>query len=393
MSTDNSGPRSTGAPATTPRQAESYPAQDRAEAVTDDGEIDLQALLARLDLTNAQSIISFGSEAQAELNTVTDQMLAGVRSQDMGEAGSALNEVVAALRGFDVDALDPNRRPGLLARLFARSRPLVRFMQRYEGVRQQIDAVTLRLEQHKTTLLTDLTRLDRLYQASLEGFHLLEAFIEAGSLRLSQLDGEELPALEAHAAGSGDVLDAQALRDLRGARNDLERRVHDLRLTRQVTMQSLPSIRLVQENNKGLVNRINSTLTNTVPLWRQQLATAVAIFRSGQAANSVAAASDLTNELLEANARDLKLANAGARREIERGVLDIDAVKRANQTLLETIEESLAIAEEGKQARQHAQIELQACEDQLRDALSGVARPPQDTPPAASTHPTEDRTS
>ncbi len=337
----------------------------------DDGrEVDQAALLARLDLADAQSIISFGGDAQRELTAVTDQILDGVRNQDVGAAGDALNDVVATLRGFDVDALDPSRKRGLLARLFSASKPLAKFLQRYEGVRRQIDAITDRLEGHKTTLLTDITRLDRLYQASLECFHSLEGYIAAGEARLAQLDGEELPRLESEAEASGDVIAAQSLRDLRSARNDLERRVHDLRLTRQVTMQSLPSIRLVQENNKGLVNRINSTLSNTVPLWRQQLATAVTVFRSGQATRSLEQASDLTNELLEANARDLKVANAGARRAIERGVLDVDSIKAANQTLIETIEESLAIAEEGKRARSAAQAELLECEEQLKSALA-----------------------
>ena len=337
-------------------------------------EVDRDTLNQLLDLSDAQSIMSFGAGAQQELAAVTDQILDGVKSQDLGEAGEALNDVVATLRGFDVDALaETGKRRGLLSWLFSRSRPLAKFLQRYEGVRSQIDAITDRLEQHKTTLLTDLTRLDRLYQGSLECFHSLDGFIAVGEERLVKVDGESLPALQERAESSGQVLDAQALRDLRSARDDLERRLHDLRLTRQVTMQSLPGIRLVQENNKGLVNRINSVLTNTVPLWRQQLATAVAVYRSGQAARSVEAASDLTNEMLEANARDLKVANADSRRAIERGVLDVESVKAANQTLIETIEESLAIAEEGRQARIAAREELQAAEAQLRSTLASAA--------------------
>ena len=169
------------------------------------------------------------------------------------------------------------------------------------------------------------------------------------------------------------MVQAQNLRDLRGARDDLERRVHDLRLTRQVSMQSLPSIRLVQENDKGLINKINSTLVNTVPLWRQQLAQAVTVYRSGQAAETVKAATDLTNELLQANAQNLKQANAEARRQIERGVFDIEVVKQANQTLIETIEESLAIADEGKRARAEATAQLQQMEDELRKSLAAAS--------------------
>lgn len=337
-------------------------------------EIDRDALSARLDLADPHSIMTFGASAQQELAGVTDQILDGVKNQDVGQAGEALNDVIATLRGFDVDALAAQgKRRGLLSWLFSASRPLAKFLQRYEGVRGQIDAITDRLEQHKTTLLTDLTRLDRLYQGSLECFHALAGYIAVGEERLTQVDAETLPALQQQADASGDVLDAQALRDMRASRDDLERRLHDLRLTRQVTMQSLPGIRLVQENNKGLVNRINSVLTNTVPLWRQQLATAVAVYRSGQATRAVEAASDLTNEMLESNARDLKVANADSRRAIDRGALDVASVKAANQTLIETIEESLAIAEEGRQARVAAREELQAAEAQLRTALANAA--------------------
>ncbi|MEO0973138.1 MAG: toxic anion resistance protein [Pseudomonadota bacterium] len=337
-------------------------------------EVDRDALRQALQLHDAQSIMSFGSAAQQELAVVTDQMLDGVKNQDVGAAGDALNEVVTTLRGFDADALaTAGKRRGLLSRLFGATRPVAKFLQRYEGVQGQIDAISNRLEQHKTTLLTDLTRLDRLYQSSLECFHQLDGYIAVGEERLAQVDGEELPALSERAASSDEVLDAQALRDLRAARDDLERRLHDLRLTRQVTMQSLPGIRLVQENNKGLVNRINSVLTNTVPLWRQQLATAVAVYRTGQAGKAVDAATDLTNDMLEANARDLKVANAESRRAIERGAFDVASVQAANQTLIETIEESLAIAEEGRQARASARQELQAAEVELKKALAHAA--------------------
>ena len=168
------------------------------------------------------------------------------------------------------------------------------------------------------------------------------------------------------------VLRAQELRDLRAARDDLERRVHDLKLTRQVTMQSLPSIRLVQENDKSLVTKINSTLVNTVPLWETQLAQAVTIQRSREAAESIKAATDLTNELLTANAKNLQETNRVVRTEMERGVFDIEAVKQANATLIATINESLAIADEGKRRRAAAETELQKMEAELRDTLAAA---------------------
>jgi uncharacterized protein YaaN involved in tellurite resistance len=326
-------------------------------------------LMSEIDLQNSNSIIFFGSKAQEQLTTISDNMLEGVRNKDLGSAGGALNEMVAVLRGFEVEGLDPNSQPGFFARLFGKVKPVAKFIQQYEDVRGQIDRITNELEGHKTKLLTDIASLDRLYKANLDYFHNLELYITTGEEKLRQVDQEIIPAMERAAAQSEEVLKAQELRDIRSARDDLERRVHDLRLTRQVAMQSLPSIRLVQENDKGLVTKINSTMINTVPLWRQQLATAVTIYRSGQAGKTVKAATDLTNELLEANAENLKIANAETRKQLERGVLDIESVKKANQSLIETIEESLRIADEGKRRRVDAVAELETCEAELRKTL------------------------
>jgi uncharacterized protein YaaN involved in tellurite resistance len=182
-----------------------------------------------------------------------------------------------------------------------------------------------------------------------------------------------IPAQVGEAQSSGNTLAAQRLRDTRALRDDLDRRVHDLRLTRQVTMQSLPSIRLVQENDKSLITKINSTIANTVPLWRQQLAQAITIFRAGQAADSVKAASDLTNELLKRNAEQLKDVNAEVRRQAERGIFDIEVVRQANETLIATIEESLQIADQGKARRREAEQKLIECEQRLKETLAAVS--------------------
>ncbi|NNC63437.1 MAG: toxic anion resistance protein [Gammaproteobacteria bacterium] len=330
----------------------------------------MEALIAELNLRDSKSIIFFGSQAQEQLTTVSDQMLEGVRNKDLGAAGNSLSEMVTTLRGFDTEGLE---KPGLFARLFNKAKPVVKFLQRYEGVRKQIDVITNDLDRHETRLLTDIEMLDRLYDANLEYFHELELYIAAGEEKLRLLDTEEIPALERAVQGSDEVIKAQELRDLRSARDDLERRVHDLRLTRQVTMQSLPTIRLVQENDKGLVTKINSVMVNTIPLWRQQLATAVTIYRSGQAAKSVKAATDLTNELLESTSGALREANAETRKQLERGIVDIESVKTANENLIATIEESLQIADEGKRARAEAVTQLQDMENQLRESLAAAS--------------------
>ena len=331
------------------------------------------ALLQELDLTDSHSVLFFGAKAQEQLTQISDRMLEGVRAKDVGPAGAALSEMVTTLKGFDVAALNPNRKPGFFAKIMGQGRPIARFLEEYEAVRDQIETIGRTLERHKTQLLTDVTSLDRLYQANLDYFRALEQYIEAGEAKLRELDESVIPAQTARVESAGDMVLAQQLRDLRGVRDDLERRVHDLKLTRQVTMQGLPSIRLVQENDKGLINKINSTLVNTVPLWRQQLAQAVTIYRSGQAADTLRAATDLTNDLLRANADNLKTANTQARREIERGVFDIEVVRHANETLIATIEEGLKIADEGKRARALASQELERLEGDLRRALSAAS--------------------
>mgnify|MGYP000627303030 CR=1 FL=1 len=329
--------------------------------------------IAEIDINDSKSIIYFGSKAQEQLTSISDKMLDGVKNKDLGSAGGDLNNMVAALRGFDVDALDPNKKPSFFSKLLGRAKPIAQFLQKYEEVRKQIDTITDKLDGHKTTLLTDITMLDRLYEANLEYFHNLDHYISAGDEKLKQLDEQVIPEKASSAAASEAIIEAQELRDLRAARDDLERRVHDLRLTRQVAMQSLPGIRLIQDNDKGLVNKINSTVVNTIPLWRQQLATAVAIYRSSDAASTLQSATDLTNDLLEANAENLKQANSLTRKQLERGVFDLESVKKANTLLIDTINESLQIADQGKKMRADAVVQLQECETELRKTLSSAA--------------------
>lgn len=336
---------------------------------------DIRKRMAELDMSNTQSIISFGSGAQAELQVISQEMLQGVKNKDVGPAGDSLREIVSTIRGFSGEELDVNRKQSWWEWLTGHAAPLAEFIARYEEVQTQIDRVTQNLLGHETMLLKDIKSLDILYAKTLTFYDELGLYIAAGEAKLKELDGSTIPAKEAEvkAAPEADQMKkAQELRDMRAARDDLERRVYDLKLTRQVTMQSLPSIRLVQENDKSLVGKINSTLMNTVPLWETQLAQAVTIQRSKEAAEAIKDANDLTNDLLTANADNLKEANKIVRTEMERGVFDIEAVQKANATLVATIEESLAIADEGKIRRAAAEEELIKMEHELRDTLASA---------------------
>jgi uncharacterized protein YaaN involved in tellurite resistance len=331
--------------------------------------------MSEVDLSSTQSIISFGSSAQAELQVISQAMLQDVKNKDVGPAGDSLRKIVTTIRGFSVDELDLRRDASWWEKLLGRAAPFAEFVAQYEDVQGQIDKVTSELLTHEHTLLKDIKSLDVLYEKTLTFYNELALYIAAGEAKLTETDSVTIPAKEAEVAAApqaDQIMKAQELRDLRAARDDLERRVHDLRLTRQVTMQSLPSIRLVQENDKSLVTKINSTLVNTVPLWETQLAQAVTIQRSKEAAEAVKDASDLTNDLLKANAENLQEANKVVREEMERGVFDIETVKHANATLIATINESLAIADEGKARRAAAEAELVKMEAELRDTLASA---------------------
>jgi uncharacterized protein YaaN involved in tellurite resistance len=385
-STETNTP-ATGTPAAAAPVGAPAPALDKPVVAYKDADAEVKAriekALAELNIKDSNSIIFFGARAQEQLTSISENMLEGVRNKDTGPAGAALSEMLSRLRGFKVDDLDPKNKPGFFGRMLGSANPIARFVQQYEEVRKQIDSVSNRLDGHKNKLMEDIVKLDRLYDANLEYYHTLADYIAAGDEMLRRLDGEVIPALAKAAEGGTDMLKAQELRDMRSMRDDLERRVHDLKLTRQVAMQSLPSIRLVQENDKSLVTKINSTMANTIPLWKQQLAQAVTIYRAGEAAKTVKEATDLTNELLKKNADMLRQSSAETRKQVERGIVDIEAVKHAHAQLIATIEESLQIADEGKKKRAEAEKELTGLESSLKAALAQAsARAHGAAPPA-----------
>ena len=344
----------------------------RYEAASPERRSEIERAMAEIAIGDSNSILFFGTAAQDAVTGVADEMLEGVRNKDTGAAGQALNEMVSALRDLPLADLDPKKHTGLLGRVFRRARPIGRMLQRYAQVQAQVDSISNRLDRHTSALMKDIGMLDRLYGKTLEYFHRLEVYIAAGEERLRQLDSDTLPALAKEVEASGDVLKAQQLGDLRAKRDDLERRVHDLKLTRQVTMQSLPSIRIVQQNDKALVGKIASTVANTIPLWRQQLALALTIARSAQAGQTMQRATDLTNELLTTNAETLRSSTQAIRTQVERGVVDVAAVKQANDALIATIDDALRIADDGKRQRADAEKQLAACEVELRQALVGA---------------------
>lgn len=349
------------------RDAVTESLQAATEQVPEARRAEIEQLASQLSVTDPGSILRFGQDAQNRATAAADAMLEGARNREAGEAGQTLSTLLGTLRGFDMSGLEP--KTGFFARLFGRARAeTARVVQRYETIKGQVEEVGDRLDTHRTRLLEDVEKLERLYGATLDWFHALGDHIAAGDLVLHRVDREAIPQVEREVA-SGDAVAAQRLRDLRAARDELERRVHDLKLTRQVAMQALPSIRLIQENDKALAAKIQSVVANTVPLWRQQLAQALAIQNMREAGRTLKEATDLTNELLTANAERLRQGNIEARTQLERGVFDIEAVKKANASLVATIEDSLRIAQDAQASRAAASKELEKAEQDIRRAL------------------------
>ncbi|RAI60366.1 toxic anion resistance protein [Roseicella frigidaeris] len=337
------------------------------QTVPEGREAEVQALAARIDIADPGSILRFGQDAQNRATLAADAMLEGARNREAGEAGVTLSTLLGTLRGFDMRGLA--EKPGFFARIFNKAgTETAKVVQRYETIKGQVEEVGDRLDSHRTRLLEDVEKLERLYRATLDWFHALGDHIAAGETVLRRVDEEAVPAM-AREVENGDSVAAQRLRDLRSARDELERRVHDLRLTRQVAMQALPSIRLIQENDKALAAKIQSVIANTVPLWRQQLAQALAIQTMREAGRTLKEATDLTNDLLVGNAERLRQGNAEARVQLERGVFDIEAVKKANASLVATIEDSLRIAQDAQAQRASATKELEKAEAEIRRAL------------------------
>jgi uncharacterized protein YaaN involved in tellurite resistance len=326
-------------------------------------------LMARLDPADTQSVILFGVDAQKQVTTAADQMIQKVRNKDVGPVGDVLSDMMVHVRGLGVDDLEIGKDGRFKRGLLRRISPIAKFIQRYEGVESQIDDLVSVLNAHRQRLIRDVTGLDTLYEATLQYFHQLKLYIIAGQAKLKEMDEEKVPALRAKAEQTGDMMDAQVLRDAVARRDDLERRVHDLMLTRQVTLQSLPQMRLIQDVDKSLVNKIQSSILTTIPIWKSQIAMAITLWNQQQALATQKRVTDTTNEMLARNAELLRMGSAEARKEVERGIFDIETIKKVNDDLIATIQESIQITEEGKRRRIEAEAAMEQMEEDLKRAL------------------------
>ena len=321
----------------------------------------------QIDLTNSQMILQYGAGAQKKMADFSENALENVRTKDMGEIGELLTGVVKELKDFDEE-----EEKGFLG-FFKRSGNKVNAMKaKYAKAETNINQIVKVLDSHQVQLLKDVALLDKMYELNLTYFKELTMYILAGKQKLNEVRTTKLAEMIRRAQTTGAAEDAQAARDLESMCSRFEKKIHDLELTRQISIQTAPQIRLVQSNDTTMVEKIQSTIVNTIPLWKSQMVLALGVEHSAQAAQAQREVTDMTNELLKKNAEKLKMATLETARESERGIVDMETLKATNESLISTLDEVLKIQQEGRQKRKEAEIEMQKMENDLKQKLLQV---------------------
>ncbi|AMQ22523.1 tellurite resistance protein TelA [Geobacillus sp. JS12] len=335
------------------------------------------ALAKQIDPANHQAVLQYGVAAQAELSKFSHAILHHVQTKDAGPVGEVISELMAKIKEVNPDDLMPAKK-GWLSRLFgAVAKPLQEMVAKYQKIGVEIDKIADRLEKHRHLLLRDIMMLETLYEKNKDYFEVLNIYIAAAEYKLEELRTKTIPEKQAEAERSGDQMAWQEVQDLRQFADRLEKRVHDLKLSRQVTIQTAPQIRMIQHMNETLVERIQSSILHAIPLWKNQVVIALTLFRQQRAAAAQKQVAETTNELLLRNSEMLKTNSIEIAKENERGLVDIETLKRTQENLIATLEETLKIQAEGRLKRQQAERELAAMEAELKQTLLALKRPEQ----------------
>ena len=324
------------------------------------------AFVERIDIHNSETVLKYGNAAQTKISQFSDKILEDVKTKDTGAISDMLTKLVAELKGFDVDE---GKKGGLFGLFKKAGNNIAQLRAKYDKVEANVAEIIATLQNHQKQLISDCKMLDELYAQNEQYYHELTLYIIAGELKLKKLREEELPPLLAKAQQTADPADAQIANDFSQLIERFEKRIHDLKLTRMVSVQMGPQIRLMQNNDNVLAERIQSTVANTIPLWKSQMVIAMGMQHAESALNAQKAVTDMTNELLRSNAERLKVGTIETAKEAERGVVDIETIRTANTALIDTLNEVQKIQREGAQKRAAAAIELGRLEKELRDKV------------------------
>lgn len=322
----------------------------------------------KIDLTDSSMILQYGVGTQKKMADFSETALENVKTKDLGEVGDLITGVVTELKNFDVD----EEEKGLFGFFKKQGNKLQSLKTRYAKAEANVENICDVLEKHKITLMKDIALLDKMYEVNHTYYKELCMYIMAGKQKLEEVRNGELKVLLDKAAASGLPEDAQAAKDLSSMCERLEKKVHDLELTRMISIQTAPQIRMIQDNNTVMTEKIQSTLVNTIPLWKSQMVLALGVAHSAEAAKAQREVTDMTNQLLQKNADTLKMASIETAKESERGVVDMETLKHTNETLISTLDEVMAIQAEGKRKRQEAEVEMTRLENDLKQKMLEV---------------------
>ncbi len=319
----------------------------------------------KIQLDNSNLVLQYGSGAQKKIADFSETALNNVRTKDMSEVGEMLTNVVVELKKFNVE----EEEKGLFSFFKRSGNKISTYKAKYSSAEANVNRICSVLENHQIQLMKDIAMLDKMYEMNKVYFKELSMYILAGKKKLAEVESTELPAAQEKARQSGLPEDAQAANDLSAMCNRFEKKLHDLELTRTISIQMAPQIRLIQNNDTLMTEKIQSTLVNTIPLWKSQMVLALGVAHSQQAADAQKAVTDMTNELLRKNAETLKMSSIETAKQSERGIVDIETLKMTNESLISTLDEVMRIQQEGRQKRQEAESELRRIEDDLKNKL------------------------
>lgn len=331
---------------------------------------------AKIDIKDATQVLQYGAKAQTKISQFSDSVLDGVRTQDAGKVGDLLANLVAEIKSFDTDVSAGNP-TGISKLFFNAKKQLDKIVAKYGKIESNIDVIEKDLEAHKLQMLKDIAIFDTMYDKNLEYFKELSLYIIAGEKKLEELRNVTLPELQNKARESGEQLDAQKVNDLENMINRFEKKIYDLKTTRVISIQMAPQIRLLQNNEAELVEKIQGSITNTIPLWKNQIVLALGINNAKQALGAQKAVTDLTNEMLQKNSEILKQGSIEIAEESERAIVDIATLQKTNKDIIETLDKVIEIHENGRAKRQEAEAELVNIEKELKDKMIEIKVKPE----------------
>ena len=343
----------------TPVQVEDTPLSPEEQKMVND-------FAEKIDITNSQMVLQYGAASQKKLSDFSETALSRVKTKDMGETGELITSLISELQGFDATTEQPK---GIFGFFKKTSNSIEQLKTRYDSADKNVERIKAQLEDHQVTLMKDITMLDKMYELNLVYFKELTMYILAGKKKLAEVRANDLKAAQEKAQRTQLPEDAQAARDLADLCDRFEKKLYDLELTRNVAIQMAPQIRLLQNNNQVLAEKIQSTIVNTIPLWKSQMVLALGLQHSQSAMEAQRSVTDLTNDLLRANAEKLRMGSVEIAKESERGIIDIETLTETNQKLIQTMDEVLEIQKTGRQKRKDAEKELVNIENQLRKKM------------------------